>query len=176
MDILISSNLERFLFEITGHDSSKINNWYQNLKNGNKFEIDQQTKAKIQKLFSGHFSSESEAKSVIKSTYNNFNYLLDPHTAVGVDSLNKYRQQSGDQKTAVVASTANPYKFSRAVLESLKEQKITKDEYKIIADLEKLTGTEIHRGLKGLENMKSRHQHSCDKDSVKEKVAEILAL
>lgn len=176
MDILISSNLERFLFEITDHDSSKINSWYKDLKNKNKFEIDQQTKFKIQKLFSGHFSSESEAKSVIKSTYNNFNYLLDPHTAVGVDSLNKYRQQSRDQKAAVVASTANPYKFSRAVLESLKEEKITKDEYKIIAELEKLTGTEIHRGLEGLENMESRHQHSCDKDSVKEKVAEILAL
>lgn len=176
MDILISSNLERFLFEITDHNSSKINNWYQKLKSENKFEIDQQTKNKIQELFSGHYSTESEAKAVIKSTFNNFNYLLDPHTAVGVDSLIKYRQQSGDQTTAVVASTANPYKFSRAVLESLKEKKLEQDEYRIIEELNDLTAAEVHRGLQGLEEMESRHHHSCDKNSVKEKVAEILKL
>ncbi|MFP4199524.1 MAG: threonine synthase [Halanaerobium sp.] len=176
MDILISSNLERFLFEITGHNSSKINNWYQNLKSENKFKVDQNTKNKIQQLFSGQYSLESEARAVIKSTYTNFRYLLDPHTAVGVDSLNKYRQQSGDQKTAVVASTANPYKFSRAVLESLKKEKLEQDEYRIIEELNSLTDTEVHRGLKGLEEMESRHHHSCDKNSVKEKVAEILNL
>ncbi|RAK09328.1 L-threonine synthase [Halanaerobium saccharolyticum] len=176
MDILISSNLERFLFEITDHNSSKINEWYQKLKTKNKFEVDQQTKTKIQNLFSGHFSTEKEAREVIKSTFNNFNYLLDPHTAVGVDSLNKYRQQSKDQKIAVIASTANPYKFSRAVLESLKEEKIEEDEYRIIEELNNLTAAEVHRGLRGLEDMESRHQHSCDKNTVKEKVAEILKL
>ncbi len=176
MDILISSNLERFLFEITDHNSSKINDWYQKLKTENRFEVDQQTKVKIKQLFSGHFSSEKEAKEIIKSTFSDFNYLLDPHTAVGVDSLNKYRQQSKDQKTAVVASTANPYKFSRAVLESLKEEKIEQDEYRIIEELNNLTAAEVHRGLKGLENMENKHQHSCDKNSVKEKVAEILKL
>lgn len=176
MDILISSNLERFLFEITGHQSSKINKWYQNLNQEKQFKIDQQTLNKIQRLFSGHYSTESEARSVIKSTYNNFNYLLDPHTAVGVDSLNKYRQQSGDQKEAVVASTANPYKFSRAVLESLKEEQIDKDEYRIIEELKDLTAVNLHRGLAGLEEMESKHQHRCAKDKVKEKVTEILNL
>ncbi|TDO72696.1 L-threonine synthase [Halanaerobium saccharolyticum] len=176
MDILISSNLERFLFEVTDHDSSKIKEWYQKLKSENKFVIDQQTKAKIQHLFSGHYSTETEAKAVIKTTFNNFNYLLDPHTAVGVDSLNKYRQQNKDQTTAVIASTANPYKFSRAVLESLKEEKIEQDEYRIIEELNDLTAAKVHRGLRGLENMESKHQHSCDKNSVKEKVAEILKL
>jgi threonine synthase len=176
MDILISSNLERFLFEVTGHQSSKINDWYQKLKTENKFEIDEKSRAKIKQLFSGHYSSEAEAKTAIKSTYNNFNYLLDPHTAVGVDALNKYRQQSGDQKPAVVASTANPYKFSRAVLESLKEKELEQDEYRIIEELNDLTAAEVHRGLKGLEEMESRHHHSCDKNSVKEKVAEILKL
>ena len=176
MDILISSNLERFLFEMTDHNSNKINDWYQNLNNENKFEIDRGTKTKIQELFSGHFSAESEAKAVIKSTFNNFNYLLDPHTAVGVDSLNKYRHQSGDQKTAVIASTANPYKFSRAVLESLKDKSFEQDEYRIIEKLNNLTAVKVHRGLKGLEEMESKHHHSCDKNSVKEKVAEILNL
>jgi threonine synthase len=176
MDILISSNLERFLFEMTDHDSKKINKWYQELKQNNKFEIDQQTKDKIQKLFNGQYSTEVEAESQIKLTYNKFNYLLDPHTAVAVNSLIKYRKQNQDQRTAVIASTANPYKFSRAVLESLKGEKLLQDEYRIIEELEEFTAAAIHRGLKGLEAKQSRHNHSSTKDSLKEKIAEILEL
>ncbi len=176
MDILISSNLERFLFEVTGHDSEKIKKWYQNLNENNKFEIDQQTKEKIQDLFSAHYAAEAEAKSQIKSTYEKFNYLLDPHTAVAVNSLNKYRKQSHDLKTAVITATANPYKFSRAVLEALKGEKSTKDEYRIIEELEELTAAEIHRGIKGLENKQIRHNHRANKDSLKEKLTEILEL
>jgi threonine synthase len=176
MDILISSNLERFLFEMNGHDSGKINKWYQDLKTDKSFKIDEETFTKIREMFSGEFSSEAEARASIKQTYQQYNYLLDPHTAVGVDSLNKYRQQSGDQKTAVVASTANPYKFSRAVLESLKEEKLEQDEYRIIEELSSLTETEVHRGLIGLEEMENRHHHSCDINSVKSKVAKILKI
>lgn len=176
MDILISSNLERFLFEITGHNSSKIKQWYSQLEKAKKFEIDSQTHEKIKDLFSGHYSSESEVKFTIKNTYKEANYLLDPHTAVGVNCLNKYRKQSNDQKAAVIAATANPYKFSRVVLESLEEEKIGQDEYIIIDKLNQLTKMKIHRNIKGLENMKSQHQHSCDKNSVKNKIAEILKL
>lgn len=174
MDILISSNLERFLFEVTGHDSEQIKKWYQELQTNNKFEIDEQTLKKIKDLFVGQYSTEKEARKTINNVFQKFNYLLDPHTAVGVDSLVKYRSQSADQKRAVVDSTASPYKFSRAVLESLKEKEIDADEYRIIEELEELTATEVHRGLRGLENMDSRHQKSCRKDEVKEKIAEIL--
>ena len=176
MDILISSNLERFLFEMNGHNSSKINEWYQKLKTENKFEIDEQTFGKIKELFSGKFSREDEARAAILKSYQKYNYLIDPHTAVGLDSLFKYRSESGDNTTAVVDSTANPYKFSRAVLESLKEEEIKKDEYRIIEELEKMTSTKIHRGLAGLENMESRHQESCEKDGVKKKLEKLLNL
>jgi len=176
MDILISSNLERFLFEMNGHDSSKINQWYQKLKSEKKFKIDEQTFSKIKELFSGKFTREDEARAAIKKSYQEFNYLIDPHTAVGVDSLFKYRRDSSDNTAAVVDSTANPYKFSRAVLESLKEEEIKKDEYRIIEELEKMTSSKIHRGLAGLEDMESRHQESCEKDGVKEKLEELLNL
>jgi threonine synthase len=174
MDILISSNLERFLFEITGHDIGRIKKWYQQLKENNKFKIDEQILAEIKNLFVGQYSTENEARKTINNVFQKFNYLIDPHTAVGVNSLVKYRSQSGDQKKAVVDSTASPYKFSRAVLESLKEKEINADEYRIIEELEELSSTEVHRGLKGLEQMESRHQHSCRKDELKEKIAEIL--
>lgn len=176
MDILISSNLERFLFEMTGHNSQKINKWYQDLKEKSKFKIDQQTKEKIQDLFSGEYCREAEARAVINSTYTKYNYLLDPHTAVALHSLNKYRQQKQDQTSTIVASTANPYKFSRAVLESLKNKEINEDDYRIIEKLEELTAVKLHRGLKGLEEMESKHQYSTERGSVKEKIAEILEI
>ena len=174
MDILISSNLERFLFEITGHNSDKINSWYQNLKENNKFEVDEQTLAKIKELFVGQYTLEKEAKKEIHNVFQKFNYLIDPHTAVGINSLVKYRSLSGDQKAAVVDSTASPYKFSRAVLESLKGEEITADEYRVIEELNKLTSAEVHRGLKGLEEMEIRHNQSCAKKEVKAKIADIL--
>jgi threonine synthase len=176
MDILISSNLERFLFEMNGHDSSKINKWYQNLKTDKKFKIDEQTFTKIKKMFSGKFSSEDEARAAIKKTYQDYNYLIDPHTAVAVDSLFKYRSDSGDQSKTVIDSTANPYKFSRAILESLKDEEIEKDEYRIIEELEAMTAAKIHRGLAGLENMEPKHHESCEQDGVKEKLEELLKL
>ncbi|RCW41848.1 MULTISPECIES: threonine synthase [unclassified Halanaerobium] len=174
MDILISSNLERFLFEITDHSSDKINMWYQDLKEKNKFEVDEQTLTKIKKMFVGQYAVEEEAKKEIHNVFQKFNYLIDPHTAVGVNSLVKYRSLSGDQRAAVVDSTASPYKFSRAVLESLKGEEAAADEYRVIEELEELTSAEVHRGLKGLEGMEARHNQSCEKEEVKEKIADIL--
>ena len=176
MDILISSNLERFLFEMTEHDSEQINQWYKELKENNSFKIDQETLAKIQAKFVGQFSQEDEAKKAIKLCYQDFDYLIDPHTAVAFDSLNKYRDQSSDLTTAVIDSTASPYKFSRAVLEAIKNEKIAVDEYRIIEELKQLSGTEIHRAIKGLENMDEKHKRNCSKNKVKEELKDILAI
>ncbi|ADQ14594.1 threonine synthase [Halanaerobium hydrogeniformans] len=176
MDILISSNLERFLFEITEHDSEQINKWYEELKENNRFKIDSKSLAKIQDKFVGQFSQEDEAKQAIKICYQNFDYLIDPHTAVAYDSLDKYRKESSDLTTAVIDSTASPYKFSRAVLEALKDKTVEKDEYRIIEELKELTGTEIHRAIKGLENMEEKHQRNCAKDGVKAQLKDILAI
>ncbi|RQD77401.1 MAG: threonine synthase, partial [Halanaerobium sp. MSAO_Bac5] len=99
-----------------------------------------------------------------------------PHTAVAFDSLNKYRDQSSDLTTAVIDSTASPYKFSRAVLEAIKNEKIAVDEYRIIEELKQLSGTEIHRAIKGLENMDEKHKRNCSKNKVKEELKDILAI
>ncbi len=176
MDILISSNLERFLFEMTGHDNDKIEQWYQQLKETGSFKIDQDTLIKIRKKFVGEFSREYEAKAAIKLNYEKSDYLIDPHTAVGVDSLSKYRKETADLRPAVVDSTASPYKFSRAVLESLTNTKIDKDEYRVVEELNELTGVEVHRAIADLENKEIRHDKSCEKDKVKSELEDILEL
>ena len=176
MDILISSNLERFLFEITGHDSEKINKWYKRLEKKGEFKIDSITLNNIQQLFAGNFVSEKEVKKTIKKTYDNYSYLIDPHTGVGLSCLKDYRKESYDYTPTIIASTANPYKFSKAVLESLQGE-VKKDDYsKIIEKLNYLTGMEIHRDLVDLNNKKKKHKRKCEVEELTDVIKEILEI
>ncbi len=174
MDILISSNLERFLFEITNHDSERINHWYKQLNENGEFEIDEENVNKINELFVGKYATEGETKETIKQVYNNYDYLIDPHTGVALSCLGKYRNNKDKLKTNVVDSTANPYKFSKAVLESIKGELKEKDDYKIINKLKELTDTPMHRALAELENESIKHYRKTSKDKVKEEISDIL--
>ena len=176
MDILISSNLERFLFEITGHDSTKIKRWYHQLADKKSFTVDQKTLTKIQNLFVGYYAKEKEVKKTIKNTYHYYDYLIDPHTGVGLSSLNKYRNNSGDLNTTVLASTANPYKFSKAVLHSIKKDVNEKNQYELIDRLNKLTKMKVHRGLADLETKKIQHKKKINLKDIKEEIKDILSL
>ncbi|MBM7557310.1 threonine synthase [Halanaerobacter jeridensis] len=177
MDILISSNLERFLFEMTDHDAEKINEWYQQLQEEGKFEIDQRTKEKIKSLFTGAYATEAETKETIKEVYENNDYLLDPHTAVGVESYRKALEELSEEEVTVIDSTANPYKFSRAVLEALTgEKREDKDDFAVLEELQDLTGQEAHRALQGLDERKIRHQRNCTSSDIKDEIKDILEL
>lgn len=176
MDILISSNLERFLFEITGHNSEKINNWYSDLKENGKFEIDKQTLSDIKSIFVGDFALEEEARLTINDVFTDYNYTLDPHTAVGVNVYQKYRQQRNDATITVVDSTANPYKFAEAVLESLSDIKCNTNEYQNLKKLQEITGLEIHRALINLDDKEVRHQRKCSSNQIREEILNILAI
>ena len=177
MDILISSNLERFLFEMTDHDAEKINEWYQQLQAEGKFEIDDETKDKINNLFVGDYATEAETKETIKEVYETDDYLLDPHTAVGVKSYRKVVDELSDEKIAIIDSTANPYKFSRAVLEALTgEKREEKDDFAVLEELQELTEQEVHRALQGLDERKIRHQRNCTSSDIKDEIKDILDL
>mgnify|MGYP006285750785 FL=1 len=177
MDILISSNLERFLFEMTDHDADKINEWYQQLQQEGKFEVDEETKEKINDLFVGDYATEAETKATIKEVYENNDYLLDPHTAVGVKSYQKVLAELSEEKIAVIDSTANPYKFSRAVLEALTgETREDKDDFAVLEELEELSGQEVHRALKGLDEREILHQRNCTSSDIKDEIKDILNL
>ena len=177
MDILISSNLERFLFEMTGHDADKINEWYQQLQEEGKFEIDDETKDKIKNLFVGEYATETETKQRINQVYETNDYLLDPHTAVGVESYHKALDELAQPKVTVIDSTANPYKFSRAVLEALTgEKREDKDDFAVLEELQELTDQEVHRALQGLDEREIRHQRNCTSNDIKDEIKEILDL
>ncbi|AGB42025.1 threonine synthase [Halobacteroides halobius DSM 5150] len=176
MDILISSNLERFLFEVTGHDAAKVNKWYQQLQDEGKFKVDQETKAEIKQVFSGYYATEEETLETINQVFKRYNYTLDTHTAVGVKSYQKYKADTNDQTSTIIASTANPYKFSKAVLQALEGENKLKDEFEILAKLKEVSGLKIHQGLKDLDQQEVRHNRKSSSEGIKAEVKDILEI
>ncbi|MCK8823888.1 threonine synthase [Fuchsiella alkaliacetigena] len=178
MDILISSNLERFLFEVTGQDAEKINSWYEELNQKQSFSIDEQTQAKISEIFVGLAVSEAETKQRIKDTYQQHDYLIDTHTAVGVEAYQKYTADNNEQSKTIIAATANPYKFCSTVFEAISEQGSTQksDEFEILEKLNKETDFEVHPSLKELSAEQIKHKLNCQVTEIKESIKELLAL
>ena len=177
MDILISSNLERFLFEITDHDAKKINKWYKELNEKGKFEVDKETKDKIRSLFAGYYADETDCLNTINKTYKNYEYVLDPHTAVGVNCYQQYKKEREETRPVVIASTASPYKFSPAVLKALLDADTASgDEFRIIEALEEKTGWDVHPALEGLKEGERKHNLQARRGEIKERIEEILQL
>jgi threonine synthase len=177
MDILISSNFERFLFEINGHDSKKINQWFTNLNEEGIFSVDDSTLKKIQEIMAGDFVTEEETRNIIKEVFESIGYLLDTHTAVGVKVYKKYVEKTQDRTQTVIDATANPYKFNKAVLEAIAGPDVVSgNEFALVEKLHQVSGMEIHRGLSGLKSKKVLHRRVVERDGLRDVIKEILNL
>ncbi|HEX3030955.1 MAG TPA: threonine synthase [Bacillota bacterium] len=178
MDILISSNLERFLFEVTNHDGEKVSSWFASLNATGRFEVDAATKQAMDQILTAGFATARDTLNTIKTVFARDGYTLDTHTAVGVKVYGDYQAASGDQTKTVVEATANPYKFNSSVLEAISGEGALqhKDEFQILEELRQVTGMPIHPGLSGLDEKPVRHSQVCDKNEIKGVVSQILKL
>ena len=119
MDILISSNLERLLYLLSGGDDKLVAGYMKELSDTGCYQVSEEMRKKIQSVFVGGFSSEAETEATIGKMMDEHKYLSDTHTAVAFHVLEQYRKETGDQTKTVVASTASPFKFCDAVLDAL---------------------------------------------------------
>jgi threonine synthase len=167
MDILISSNLERYIFEASGNNNKYIMDIMQNLNQTGKYEVTDEIKAKISKDFYANFANEEETLSEINYSYKEKAYLMDTHTAVASNVLEKYRNETNDQAITIIASTANPYKFNESVLKAL-NVKIgnTKDEFELLELLKKSSNLEIPKELLELQTKEKRFNGNCNKENM----------
>ncbi|MGM0507646.1 MAG: threonine synthase [Fusobacteriota bacterium] len=170
MDILVSSNLERFLFEISEHNSDMIKRLYSDLKNTGKFEVSQDILERIHKVMVGGFTDEKATLDTIKSEYNKSAYLLDTHTAVAVNVAKKLKSYLGN--ITIVNSTANPYKFSKNVLKALGKKE--EDGIVAVKKLNEITKMDIHRAVKGIETKKILHEKTIKPTEIKKSIIDIL--
>lgn len=176
MDILISSNLERLLFDLANRDPIKINNMMKVLKETGSFKIDESSLRKFKSIFWGDWADEEETKQAIKETYSELGYLLDPHTAVAKLVLDKYRKETKDSRKSVVVSTASPFKFAEDVLFALTGEALIGDNdgFTAIKSLSELTGSSIPAQILSLKDKTILHTESCEIIELKKTVCKIF--
>ena len=157
MDILVSSNLERLIF----HKSSDaiVKEKMTDLKDKGLFKF----KGDFHEFLCG-FAKEDETRETIKKVFEEENYLMDPHTGVAKNIVDKLSLDK-----TVILSTASPYKFSSTVLEALGEN-LSYDEFENIDLLHKKTGVKIPSEIKKLKNKKIIHKTKINKDEIEEEV------
>ncbi|HOA33699.1 MAG TPA: threonine synthase [Clostridiales bacterium] len=175
MDILISSNLERLLYELSGRDDAKIKEWFTSLKENGKYEVSPEVLNELKSVFESGYCGDEETAAEIKRVYDEFGYLIDTHTAVGSFVYENYRKTSGDDTPVVIASTASPYKFCSSVLSALEGRDSSgENEFEIMRRLEKLTNTAAPKQLKNLEGVSPRFTEVYDKKDMRQAVFSML--
>ena len=175
MDILISSNLERLLFEISNRNSSKVNALINNLNNKGYYQIDNNMKRNI-KDFYGQYANELEVKKNINKIFKKSNYVMDTHTCVAYTCHQKYLIETNDNTITLIVSTASPYKFSKDVLYSIGEDVNDLDEFDIIYKLSEVSGTSVPKSIEKLKTASVLHNRSCEKNEIKNEIEKILEL
>ncbi len=175
MDILISSNLERMLFELSDRDASKTVEWQNALKNNGSYKVDAEVKAKLDDLFYGGYCDDAKTKETIKTVFDKFGYLCDTHTAVAVNVAEEYKEKTGDTRPMVIASTASPYKFANSVLSALGKNE-SDDEFDAVEQLKAVSGTVAPTPLAELKGKKPRFNNLCEADQMEQVVLEYLKI
>jgi len=176
MDILISSNLERLLYYITGGDTLKVSHFMAQLNNDGQYNVGEDYLAAIQHIFWADFIDDTETLQQIKTIYDEFNYLTDPHTAVAWRVGDRYRQQTGDQTIQIIVSTASPFKFNESVLTAIGNSNNIqgKNEFQLLQQLSEISGCPVPPALAALENEPIRHEMICDKEDMSVVIRQIL--
>lgn len=174
MDILISSNLERLLYLMTGKNDALINEWFTKLAKDGKYEVNDSVKKMIAEEFYAGFCDDEHTKTTIHEIYQKYSYTCDTHTAVAVKVYEDYKKETGDKTKTIIASTASPYKFSSSVLEAIEGEKSELDEYEMIDRLAELSHIPVPQSLAELKNKPERFNDTIDKNTMKEYVLKKL--
>ncbi len=170
MDILISSNLERLLYKMSGEDDAQINTWFDALKKEGRYEVSDSVKEKLSTEFYGGFCDDADTAKTIHDVFTECSYLCDTHTAVAVKVYRDYKAETGDTTKTIIASTASPYKFANDVLKAVDESLMTDDEYENLAVLSKVSGVEIPKQLASLKEKAVLHTDVTEKEKMAEYV------
>lgn len=173
MDILVSSNLERLLYEASGRNPEIVSELMNSLNAKGVYEVNDKVKSFI-KEFYGNFATTDEVYAAIKEEYEKENYVMDTHTAVAHVVKNKYVKETGDDKPALVLSTASPYKFPRSICNALNIDVKDIDDFKVLTKLHEETKTDIPKNLANLENAKVLHDELWDKSQMKDALLSFL--
>lgn len=173
MDILVSSNLERLLFALSGENAKAVRLCMDKLQTEGSYAVSAQMRDAL-KGFYGGSADMGETADAIGVLFRETGYVTDPHTAVAYRVFQKYRKETGDETVTCLASTASPYKFPRTVLAAVGGNADVEDDFAAMRELSALTGTAIPENLSAVEHLPIRHQRVINPNMMKEEVLEVL--
>lgn len=175
MDILISSNLERLLYHLSGRNDEKINGYMQQLAQDGEYTVDDALLSAIKDNFYAGSCDDERTKAVIDRTFREKGYLCDTHTAVAIGVYEDFKFVTGDDRPAVIASTASPYKFSASVLAAVAPQRVSSDEFEMVRTLSEISETAIPAPLSKLDGKKPKFTGSVDKKDMEKVILQELS-
>ncbi len=172
MDILISSNLERLLFECADRDGELIATWMKQLKESYSYCIGEHRQEWMNSVFDAGYADDQQCAAEIRTRFEQDHYLMDTHTAVASHVLREYREKTGDMTPAVIVSTASPYKFAADVLTAVegKDAAAGLDAFQCSEKLEALSGMPVPAQVKALKTLPVRHKAQCERDGMAQAV------
>jgi threonine synthase len=174
MDILVSSNLERLLYDLTDRNAAMVADRMRRLNETGEYCVGGEILEKLRGLFYAGFCDDDATREEIKSLFEESRCLCDPHTAVAARICEKYRRETGDDTPAVIVSTASPYKFAPEVLKALGSETPCGDEFAAVERLSALTGIAVPAPITALESKPVRFSASCEKEKMDAAVLKLL--
>ena len=165
MDILVSSNLERTLYLLSGNNCALVADLMKQLNTEGVYTVPADLKAAMDAEFWADCCDDAGAAAIINKVWTEHGYLMDTHTASGWAAAQNYVNQTGDNRPMVVLSTASPYKFPAAVLEAIGGD-LSGDEFDQMARLEAVTKVPAPKNLSTLKGKAERHLNVIDKDKM----------
>lgn len=174
MDILISSNLERLIYQISGGDEEATRQRMEALNRCGRYEISDEMEQKLGDFRAG-YATEAETLVQIRKVYEGTGYLIDPHTAVASKVCEDVKA-AGEEGAYLVVSTASPYKFVKSVLTAIDERYKDQDDVELLKVLEQVSGIPMPEAIREILDVKARHKTECGPDQMKETVRRFLGL
>ena len=170
MDILISSNLERLLYHLTG-DTSRVKGWMQELAAEGRYDVGEGMLQRLQNFFWADWADDAKTAATIKQVYETEHYIPDTHTAVAWAVARSYQHRTDDLRPMVVVSTASPYKFSDSVLRALDMGEEEQNPFVLLDKLASVNVNAIPKGLNALRQAAILHEGVCAKTGMPDAVA-----
>ncbi len=176
MDILISSNLERLIYRLTGNDSGKTLAFMQDLTDKGSYTITDEMREGLGD-FVGGCASEEENFAGIKALYERTGYVIDTHTGIANAVCRAYMEKTGDTTPTVIASTASPFKFAEAVVGAIAPEKLEgKSDFELIDLLSDLSGTKEPFAITDIRTAPVRHKTVVDAEDMPADVKQFLGI
>jgi len=173
MDILVSSNLERLLFDLSGENDAEVRGYMEQLASVGKYEVSDAIKDRLTEEYWGGFCDEEGTAATIADYYRNRGYLIDTHTAVAANVMEQYRAATGDENLTVLVSTASPYKFCNHVLAAIGEPPAG-DGVELLDQLNAVSGVVVPKRLAALKGKERRFDLTAEKQEMDNVVLDFL--